>query len=162
MDIYKVLRDERSSQANIGIRREEFVKLHIYFYKVLQIKERKKRAKNKRGAGKKPTLNTLRKKMFYALYYLKTYPTFDVLGSTFEMNRGTACKWAHYYVDVLLKAFELAGVVPKRKFKSKEEFMEHFPDIKFVIADGTERRKRRPKNAALQKEYYSGKKKLIH
>jgi hypothetical protein len=52
--------------------------------------------------------------------------------------------------------------VCKNLDRYKEEFIEHFPDIKFVIADGTERRKRRPKNAALQKEYYSGKKKLIH
>ena len=42
--------------------------------------------------------------------------------------------------------------------KNQEEFIKCFPEFKIVITDGTERRKRRPKNKDLQKEYYSGKK----
>jgi hypothetical protein len=42
---------------------------------------------------------------------------------------------------------------------SVEEFLEHFPTVKEVIVDGTERPIARPKDAEKQKENYSGKKK---
>ncbi|EMF80398.1 DDE family endonuclease domain protein [Leptospira weilii serovar Topaz str. LT2116] len=51
------------------------------------------------------------------------------------------------------------GALPKQSFKNKAEFMKFFPDLKVVITDGTERRRRRPQNREKQKEFYSGKKK---
>lgn len=159
MDMNIILSDNRSSQANIGLSPEEFYKLLPFFDVEIQRSKRKRKKKNKKNAGRKSKLNTSEKKMYYALYYLKTYPTFDVLGGIFGMDRGTACKWAHRYVDTLLEALVKADVIPKTKIKSREEFIEFFPELKIVITDGTERRKRRPKNKDEQRKYYSGKKK---
>lgn len=158
MDIDKVLSDNRSSQANLGLLAKDFYKLLVHFDKELFDKKKQNGVKNLKNAGRKSILETSKKKLFYSLYYLKVYPTFDVLGATFGMDRGTACKWAHRYIDVLFAALVRADVIPKRKIKSRKEFIKCFPDLKMVITDGTERRKRRPKNQALQKEFYSGKK----
>lgn len=160
MDINKILSDRRSSQANIGLLPDEFYKLIPYFEKELEERKEKRGVKNERNAGRKSKLDTNKKKLFYALYYLKVYPTFDVLGATFDMDRGTACKWAHIYVDILQGALLRADVLPKREIKSRKEFIKFFPELNLVITDGTERRRRRPKNKDEQKEYFSGKKKF--
>ncbi len=157
-DMDKVLSDERSSQANLGLLPEDFYKLLPFFEEEIEILKSKRITKNRNNAGRKSRLDTNMKRLYYALYYLKVYPTFDVLGATFGMDRGTACKWAHRYVDVLLKALKRAKVLPKRKIKNLQEFIDCFPELKIVITDGTERRKRRPKDKGLQKEYYPGKK----
>lgn len=161
MDIDRILSDVRSSQANLGLLPEDFYKLLPFFEEEVENRKIQRGVKNSKNAGRKTMLDTSKKKLFYSLYYLKVYPTFDVLGATFGMDRGTACKWAHRYVDVLSGALVRANVLPKRKIKSRQEFMKFFPDMKIVITDGTERRKRRPKDQALQKEYYSGKKNAI-
>ena len=162
MDLNRILSDPRSSQANLGLLPEDFYKLVPFFEKEMESRKLKRGIKNVRNAGRKSQLDTYEKRLFYSLYYLKVYPTFDVLGATFGMDRGTACKWAHRYIDVLSGALVRANVLPKRKIKSKEEFIKSFPELKIIITDGTERRKRRPKNKDLQKEYYSGKKNGTH
>ena len=162
MDIDRILSDARSSQANLGLLPEDFYKLIPFFEEEAESRKLKRGIKNSKNAGRKSQLDTYKKKLFYSLYYLKVYPTFDVLGATFGMDRGTACKWAHRYVDVLCGALARANILPKRKIKDRKEFIECFPELKIIITDGTERRKRRPKNKDLQKEYYSGKKNVTH
>ena len=43
-----------------------------------------------RGGGRKSKLGTMREKLVYILYYLKTYPSLDVLGSQFDLSRSNA------------------------------------------------------------------------
>ena len=158
MDIQKILSDERTSQANFGLKPEDFTRF-LPFFRAEVAKFRKRgRKKNFRNAGRKPVLDTDEKRLAFTLYYLKTYPTFDVLGGIFGLDRSTSCTLAHQYVDILLKSLRKAGVVPKEKIKNRDEFVREFPTLKVVIADGTERRRRRPKNKHAQKEFYSGKK----
>jgi hypothetical protein len=162
MDIDKIFSDNRSSQAHIGMTGKEFFKLLPFFESACtNCNKSKSKTKNIRNAGRKSKLDTMEKRLFYALYYLKAYPTFDILGGAFGMDRGTACKWAHRYVDVLRSALKQSGALPKRKFKNRNEFIDYFPELKIVITDGTERRRRRPKNSEKQKEFYSGKKNAI-
>jgi hypothetical protein len=44
------------------------------------------------GGGKKHTLSLLEEKLFFILYYFKTYPTYDVLAADFDVDRGTTCR----------------------------------------------------------------------
>ncbi|WP_412176160.1 transposase family protein [Leptospira interrogans] len=37
-------------------------------------------------------LRGYRRESFFILFYLKTYPTYDVLEAVFKMDRTTACK----------------------------------------------------------------------
>ena len=47
-------------------------------------------------------------------------------------------------------------VLPQRKIRSVEEFMQHFPQIKDVFIDGTVRPVQRPHKAKSQRKHYSG------
>jgi hypothetical protein len=50
-------------------------------------------------------------------------------------------------------------VLPERKTRSVQEFVERFPQAKEVIVDGTARPIQRPKDNNKQNRHYSGKKK---
>ena len=162
MDIQKILSDNRTSQANIGLTKKEFDKLLVYFEEVYNNFKNKRKNINRKNAGRKGSLKTFEERLFFILYYLKTYPTFDVLAANFNLHRSNACRWVHFYVDIVIEALDLSGAIPKRKFKDKDEFVEAFPNLKILITDGTERRRRRPIYSEEQKEFYSGKKKPIH
>ena len=60
---------------------------------------------------------------------------------------------------IVEKALGAKMVLPERKMRSVEEFMERYPTVKKVIIDGTERPISRPKDKERQKLNYSGKKK---
>lgn len=113
------------------------------------------------GAGQKPTLATVEAKLFFILFYFKVYPTFDLAGFLFELDRSQANRWMHRLQPLLEDALgeTLALPIPKRKLTSLEEFVAAFPDVERVILDGTERPIQRAKDRDNQKEDYSGTKK---
>ena len=51
----------------------------------------KENVKGSQVVGKKGKLPTAHEKLTFLLYYLKVYPTFDVLGTQFGLNRSKAC-----------------------------------------------------------------------
>jgi hypothetical protein len=51
--------------------------------------------------------------------------------------------------------------MPRRRFSDVADFKEFFSKTNTLIIDATEQRKQRPINKIEQKEYYSGKKKII-
>lgn len=104
-------------------------------------------------------LDTYEKKLFFVLYYLKTYPTFDVLGFHFGFSGGHA----HAHIDRLLPVLRGAlaglGVMPERAAGTLSEFhklIEHYKDL---VVDGVECACVRPQGQAEQARHYSGKKK---
>ena len=46
--------------------------------------------KRRPGGGRKGALPTMKDKLLFLLYYFKVYPTFDVLGTQFNMARSKA------------------------------------------------------------------------
>lgn len=119
----------------------------------------KPKRKRKAGAGQKGKLPTVEAKLLFILFYLKTYPTYDVLAFVTDRDRGRCCKSVHFLSKALKKALGKKLVLPKRKISSVEEFMTLFPEAKDVFLDGTERRIQRPKDPKRQRKAYSGKKK---
>ena len=111
------------------------------------------------GGGRKHTLLTARDKLFFILFYVKCYATFDVLAWLFDVDRAQPQRWVKSYLPVLEAALGRKAVLPKRKIASVEEFLQLFPHVKEVFVDGTERSVRRPTGKDVQKPYYSGKKK---
>lgn len=126
--------------------------LHDYYAS----KEGRKRSV---GGGKKGHLKTAQDKLFFILFYLKTYPTFDVLAFFSNKSRGRSCEAVHTYLYILEKTLGRKIVLPERKITSVEEFIRKFPDVKDAFVDGTERRMQRPKSPKQNKRHYSGKKK---
>ena len=50
----------------------------------------------KDGGGSKHTLDTIDKKLFFILFFVKCYPTFDVTGFYFNgVDRAQPCRWAN-------------------------------------------------------------------
>jgi len=160
------IRDERQMRALTGVPTEKFSTLEAAFELALEDeKERAYRegfAKGKRqrkpGGGQKGKLPSMHDKLIFLLYYLKVYPTFDVLGAQFGMNRSKACENVHALRPILYKALENLGVMPHREFKTVEEFRAACAWIDDLLIDATERPHSRPTDDAKQKDLYSGKK----
>jgi len=144
---------ERQMKALTGLNSNEFSKLSETFG---ELKNRKRAI----GGGSKPTL-TLTEKLFFILLELKTYPTFEVMGAFFKVDRSTACRWVQDFIPILEEALGKEAVLPERQIESIEEFIDRFPEVEEVFSDGTERPTQRPGDSQIQKEDYSGKKSAI-
>ncbi len=80
MYIASALRTDRMCKALTGLTVSEFNNLVIDFewnYKEFEAKRKKKRER-KIGGGRNSKIETVKEKLFYVLWYMKTYPTFDV------------------------------------------------------------------------------------
>ena len=163
------IRDERQFKALTGLSEGQFETLQQAFCEVYEekIEEAHVHAvfqnekKRERGGGRKSNLPTIKDKLMFLLYYFKVYPTFDVLGSVFNMARSKACENVHKLAPVLYETLFRLGVIPYRNFESVEEFKKAFQGIDEIIIDVTERIHERPQDYEKQAEMYSGKKKSI-
>ncbi len=154
-------------RALTGLEKEKLLKLQEAFEEVFKkeqeqaYEEGKKKGTRERksGGGRKGKLPTLNDKLFFILFYLKSYPTFDVLGATFKMSRQKACENVHKLLPILCKTLMHLGVMPEREFSNPEELKEAMEEVEKILVDATERPHQRPENEEKQKEMYSGKKK---
>jgi IS5 family transposase len=114
------------------------------------------------GAGH-PHAHDLRHRLLLALVWLKVYPTFEVLGLLFSLDKGNARRNLLEVLEVLAGLDEFPfDHDPKgrpARLRSVEAVMEAFPAVRLVI-DSKEQRVCRPGGPhERQKPYYSGKKK---
>lgn len=160
ISIERALRNERVMKSLTGMGAVEFIELSKLFAKELYIRANNKpNRKRKVGGGNKGALKTVEQKLFYILFYFKVYPTFDVAGFLFEVNRSKACEWVGKYTELLEKCLGKALVLPVRKITNVKEFYQLFPEVKDLFIDGVERKALRPKKHKAANRRYSGKKK---
>jgi len=160
------IRDDRQMRALTGVPAEKFSDLEAAF--ALALADEKERAyqeglgtgkrQRKPGGGQKGKLPAVNDKLVFLLYYLKVYPTFDVLGAQFSMSRSKACENVHALRPILYKALQNLGVMPYREFKTVEGFRAACAWIDDLLIDATERPHSRPSDDTQQKDLYSGKK----
>lgn len=157
--------DERQFKALTGLSRKMFAKLLVAFslcyelYQQEQYEKNKAKRQRKPGGGRKGRLDTMEKKLFFILRYLKSYPTFDVMAFDFELSRSNACSNVHQLMPILLKSLAQLDVLPYREFASAEDLHQAWAEISDLFIDVTERPHSRPGDYDTQKDYYSGKKK---
>jgi hypothetical protein len=163
--VNRALKSDRLIRATTGLSALEFNQLVQSFGQELQ-KERWVRyeigvkqgdRERKPGGGRTGNLRSFKEKLFFVLLYFKCYPTFDVLGLLFDLNRSNACRNVQKLTPLLEKVLGKKMALPKRKISTLEELFEIFPDVKDLFIDGTERPIQRPKDSEKQKENYSGK-----
>lgn len=159
MNIQKVLNHQRLLKALVGVNKNQFYTLLAKFNVVLEEMSYQKVRKRARGGGRKHTLRTPKEKLFYILFYMKNYPTFDLAAFFYNVDRSQTKRWVDELGVVLEKTLGKAMVLPARKISSVKEFIERMPWVKEWIIDGTERPVQRPRDKRKQKECYSGKKK---
>jgi len=163
------VRDDRQMRALTGLSEKQFEQFLTTFSQVYQ--ERQQAAyetgreagtrQRKVGGGSKGKLPTLADKLLFVLYYYKVYPTFDVLGTHFDMARSKANENLHKLSPILHQTLVKLGLMPYREFKTVEELKTALDGIDKIIIDATERVYRRSQDEATQRAYYSGKKKAI-
>jgi DDE superfamily endonuclease/Helix-turn-helix of DDE superfamily endonuclease len=165
LDISRVLNDDRQSKSLMGLGRDQFEKLLKEFTSLLKgrqldhcrIKPKKYR-KRKPGGGRKSALGLPENQLFFILYYLKNYPTYDVLAFTFNISIGCAFESVKRLLVVLKKAQKNLMVLPKRTTDNPKKILQLIENSDHILIDATERPIQRPKKSAQQKKHYSGKK----
>jgi hypothetical protein len=163
LDYQSLCKDKRLYRSVLGIDQTEFQKLIPEFSKNLQLVRETRVINNpnrKRGIGGgcKPTLFAKPSKLlFYVLFFVRVYPTFDIAKLLFALDRSQL----HYWYELGLEALELTSKVkiklPSEKSNTLNKVFKKIPELIDHIADATEQPINRPKYN--QEKYYSGKKK---
>lgn len=143
----------RVFQQLTGLKIEEFDKLKGAFQKASEEEEPRESP-----AGRKAVLRTYEDKLFFILFYLRHYPTQEVLGFLFGISQGQANQWIHRLTPIVKKALGEEKELPGRTAADAQELMEACPELEFIL-DGTERPVRRPQDSEDRRKDYSGKKK---
>src|SRR6266446_6424645 len=97
-------------------------------------------------------------KLLFALYYYKTYPTFDVLGTQFAMARSKANAHRHTLLPILYDTLVSLDLMPYRELATPEELKAAVQGVDHLLIDATERAYHRLQDDAKQREHYRGKK----
>ena len=159
LDVNRVMKNTRQLRALIGVSKEEFDALAATIDNLLHEHLSSKPRKRAVGGGRKGTLPGSTNKLFFILFYIKVYPTFDLAGFIFGADKSRCCEWHKNLLPLLEKVLGRSIEFPKRRLSSLKEFLEAFPDMKDIFVDGTERRVQRSKIHHKQAKKYSGKKK---
>jgi hypothetical protein len=163
------IRDDRQMRALTGLSQAQFAQLLPTFSEVYQAKRQAdyeqalQRGKRQRqpGGGRKSKLATMADKLLFVLYYYKNYPTFDVLGTHFNLARSKAHTQLYLLSPLLHTTLVQLGMMPPRAFKSVAEMTLALQGVNQIIIDATERSGQRPQDAHQQRAHYSGKKNAI-
>ena len=158
------IRDDRQHRALTGMSKTLSGKLARIFgeiYEETQEKTYEEAVKNgererKRGGGRKSKLATAPVKLLFLLYYLKNYPTFDVLAACFGMSRSKACENFHKLLPILKETLSRIRAIPCSRFENVEDMRKALGDIERIIIDVTGRAHRRPADNEKQASMYSG------
>lgn len=163
------VRDERHMKALTGLSQAQFDALLPAFSDLYGATQRRHyeagvasgTRRRKPGGGTKGKLPTMPEKLLFVLYYYKTYPTFDVLGTQFAMARSKANETLHKLSPILYDTLVSLEMMPYRECSTPDDFKAALHGIDHLIIDATERAYRRSHDEAKQREHYSGKKKSI-
>src|SRR5260370_7822755 len=103
MNYQAALRTDRMSKALTGLTVCEFtdlIKDFSYYYNEHEAKRKKKRQR-KVGGGRNSRIETIEEKLFYILWYMKTYPTFDVASFQVDFARSNTSPCLHKFLPIL-------------------------------------------------------------
>ena len=160
IDTARALKSERLMKALTGMTAPEFDGILSVFEEVLKHESLKKERERAPGGGAHHTLKTAEEKLFYTLFYVRCYPTFDLAAFFFGgVSPSQPFRRTHTFLPALEKALGKKLVLPQRKIRTPEEFLCLFPDVKEVFIDGTERPVCRSVSAERQRADFSGKRK---
>src|SRR5262252_6964425 len=160
------VRDERQMKALTGLSQAQFDDLLPVFSDIYEATQQQRyeegltagTRRRKPGGGTKGKLPTMTEKLLFVLYYYKTYPTFDVLGTQFDMARSKANENLHKLSPILYDTLVSLEMMPYREFATPEELKVALHGVDRLLIDATERAYHRSTDEAKQRAHYSGKK----
>lgn len=151
-------------QYVIGINYNQFLRLLPKFSLALRQAENIRAYAKKRirevGGGRKSKLVSDSQKLFFILFYYKTYPTFRFAQVLYGLDKRNIQLWVKLLAPVLFSALGYELSLNRRKRISRWDlWLEEYPELSEFIVDCTERAIQRPCDNQTQQKYYSGKKK---
>ena len=157
-----VKEDATRHRACTGIDRDEFERILPTFGLAWEEHRRThhrapESRKRRLGGGRKPKLASNEARLFFILFYIKTYPLQEVMGTLFALSQSQVNEWVHRLSEVLQAALGADLYLPERDPASLEQLLAECESLEFLI-DGTERPTQRPSEDTLQRQAYSGKK----
>ncbi len=163
MKIQNVLKSDRLCRAITGLDINAFNRLLENFTWVYDQEMHKQHKQNckfrKYGGGRIGAFSTHADKLLLVLFFLKVYPTEEVMGLFFDVWASTAGIRLRKFKPILELALKHVGVLPIRKIPSIDQLLKEFPELKEVYIDCTERPVQRKINKKQTGKTYSGKKK---
>src|SRR5919197_6363154 len=161
-----LIRDDRQMKALTGLSQAQFDSLLPVFTDIYQATRQQQDKKGvasgtrrrKLGGGAKGKLPTMAEKLQFVLYYYKTYPTFDVLGTQFAMARSKAHENLHKLSPMLYDTLGHLELMPYRELATPEALQAALQGVDRLLIDATERAYHRSQDEAKQREHDSGKK----
>ena len=159
------IRDERQMKALTGLSQAQFNHLLPVFSDLYQATQQKTYEKGlesgtrrrKPGGGCKGKLPTMADKLLFVLYYYKTSPTCDVLGTQFEVARSKANENLHKLSPLLYDTLVHLELMPYRELATPEDLKAALHGMARLLLDATERAYHRSTDEAKQRAHYSGK-----
>jgi len=160
------IRDERQMKALTGLSQAQFDHLLPVFSAIYRATQQHTyeagvqsgTRRRHPGGGSKGKLPTMAEKLQFVLYYYKTYPTFDVLGTQFAMARSKAHANLHKLSPILYDTLVHLDLMPYRELATPEALKAALQGVEHLLIDATERAYHRSHDDAKQREHYSGKK----
>jgi DDE superfamily endonuclease len=142
----------------------DFAPAHRTRCRALTTTQKEGQPRQRKVGGGPRHRHDLQTRLLIALFWLRVYPTFEVLGFFFSLNKTNV----HDAVNDMLATLATLAQFPferppaeRKKRRSVAAVMEAFPDVRLVI-DAKEQRIQRPQSSKendRQRPYYSGKKK---
>jgi hypothetical protein len=143
---------------------DDFAPAHTQRYQA-STTTKKEGTPRQRAVGGGPRFHhDLKSRLLIALFWLRVYPTFEVLGFFFSLDKTNVHATVHDMLATLVTLAHFPFERPtaeRKKLHSPAAVMDAFPDVRLVI-DAKEQRVQRPKSSKeedRQRPYYSGKKK---
>lgn len=146
----------------LGINYEQFTKL-VEQAELKQAqnqaeKEKQKVRLNAKGGGRQPILS-IAEEVCLCVFYLRHYPTFEVLGLQFGVSKTKANQTVHQWLKVLRELLPASLLEQVASENSDYEMVQECLSELQLIVDSLEQSRERPGDNGEQKEYFSGKKK---
>ncbi|MCB9104752.1 MAG: hypothetical protein H6633_10975 [Anaerolineales bacterium] len=161
ININRALKSERLLKALTGVSVAEFNTLPPSFDAAVTKSKREQKTNRKRaeGGGRKHTLLTSQHQLFFILFYLKCYPTFDLAGF-FLMSTAPEAGIGSRSCYLFWKNIGLAGGPAETQDPHRRRIHHHFPRSRIFSLMVQNARATTPKGKA-QRKHYSGKQKSI-
>jgi RimJ/RimL family protein N-acetyltransferase len=145
--IDQALCSDRVLKALTGLSIVEFIDLTARFETVLtqhRSADLPHSRQRQPGGGRQPQLASAEDKLFFILFYIKCYPTFDVAGVLFNVHRSQPHRWVQTELPLLEQTLGEAAVLPGRTLEDVAAFFDRFPEAQNLFIDGQERPTQRP------------------
>jgi hypothetical protein len=111
------------------------------------------------GGGRIGAFGDYADKLFLVLFWLKVYPTEEVMGAFFGIHSSTAGICLRKFRPIVEEVLGKIDSLPKRKITSLDQLFTDYPELEEIYIDGTDRPVQRKQNTKASNKNYSKKKK---